>query len=253
MNQEFSATPVIQVSQAEDCKSFTVTITNNGVIPWDKVTNIDLTISGPNGIAYSADITTDVVSSALTGTNIVGVAGDNEYTGTGTIFTTELDTSKFLYIGDSNTLSKIYAIDSDTSVTVCEPCFSSGTFTDLHWVYPYYTIYANDLMGSDIEITSGDYIFALAFTIDGVSYSYATTLNFNCNAFCCVYDKLAEVALDCDNCADSAKREELLQGMMAWALYNSYKYACSCGNTVSANTIITKLNDFCNYNKCKTC
>jgi hypothetical protein len=100
------------------------------------------------------------------------------------------------------------------------------------------------------SLTNGDYQINITYQLDD---SYSEDINgvfkFSvcCTDYCGVYQKLADLADDCDDCYSE---ENVLNALLAWALLQSANGAAACGYIADSDVILGKLQRYIDNKPC---
>lgn len=249
--------PTIRFCQKPDCSGLTMQIGTEGSFPFYNITSVTLNLTSGTLTSGVVDITSDIVS-ALTGT-VTYSAMDHTITGGGTAFTTELSVGDYVAFSEYPwLLAQVYSITSDSAFETAGQMYytSSGGNTAV-LVNLNYDILPAFIGSSDDVIGDGNYSAEVVIeaVIDGSPQTFTITDEFTviCNNFCCLYQKLADLSDDCDNCMTDEYIKKVVDLMFTWGLLEANMCASYCGDTTSAAVLTQKLSDLCSSTPCKNC
>lgn len=202
------------------------------------------------------DITTDIFSS-LTLSTVTTVGWSDQLTGSGTSFTTELAAGDYIVV--DNYLYRVLSIQSDTVLTLTSMALLSGTTNRFYKINMSYDITPSFFGWTVGAMPNGNYDFTIEYyfpsngTDTDNTITDTRTILVNCESYCCVYNKLADLADICNGCIDSDNSKAIIEAMFMWALLEAYNGASGCGDSISAEALQERLDRYCDYQPCTNC
>jgi hypothetical protein len=251
--------PYVSYCQSFDCSKITIDFDFDTCNPLYAVMTLNggtVSVSGSIDTAVFSDIDiTDNLYKELTGTISVNVWSD-QLTGINTLFTTELSPGDYIYC--DGILNMVYSIESDTLLTL-----TSISSLDITNSTGYYVNFSYDITPATFGWTTtvmpeGAYTITVTFTFP-VSYNGGQviidtqTINIYCEKYCCVYNRLADLADKCNECMTQDNVKDIADALLMWGLLEAHKNAAACGDTVSLNEIQKRLDRYCDYKPCTSC
>lgn len=244
--------PEVSFCQSLDCTKLYVNIDDFGA-EWFALEDILITVvvQGAPTTLTATSIFTDVVSS---GTGVVTIAfGSNAVIGAGTSFLSEVSVGDYICFNSYSTeLYKVTSVIDNTHLTVNTAFMHNSIVVgEVFRILDLQYIITPTMVGGTTSIPSGDYNITVCFNYPAafINTSFCSYYNISvcCTNYCCVYEKIAEIANSCDDCVS---HEDIMNAMFAWALLMAANGAAGCGNVVDSNTILNKLEQYCNIQPC---
>lgn len=214
-------------------------------------------LSGSNALSSFGplDITADVILN-LSG-QISTVAWSADVLGNGTSFLTDLSVGDNIYIEDAGVYT-VLIITDDTHLTLTSMAHATAVLQYYSKVNFEYEITPSTFGWTTTYFTEGTYTFKVGFIFPS-SYESGQTITESqdilvyCEKYCCVYQKLADLADICNDCLDGENTKQIVEALLMWGLLKAYCGAAACGDSVSMESLSARLNRYCNYQPCKSC
>lgn len=255
--------PYATYCQSFDCSKITVNFDVDKCWPIFTIFNypgylgtVNISVEYTDGsiIGRPTDITSNVI------TNLTGLvdtnAWDETVIGWGTLFETEVSVGDYIMIG--NALYRVYSITSDTEleltsmamVTTIKQLSSVVNFS--YDITPAFFGWTTGVFPEGSYTITIDYIFPVIYE-GGQTISHSDTIQVYCEKYCCIYNKLADLADICGDCMDQDNVNQIVEALFMWGLLESYKGSAGCGDSVSLSALQARLDRYCDYQPCTKC
>ena len=214
---------------------------------------INLSVDYEDGTVTSTpiQIQSDIITN-LTGT-VSTVFGSDVLIGSGTLFETEVSDGDYLVV--DSYIFRVYSVDSDTQITLTSDALITLNTVYASVIYLSYDILPATLGWTTTTMPEGTYEITLSyyFTPTTTVVTHTDTVLVYCEKYCCVYNKLTDLADLCDDCLDQEEIKKITNALFMWALLESYKGAAGCGDSASMATLQARLDRYCDYQPCTHC
>jgi hypothetical protein len=251
--------PYATYCQSFDCSKITINFDFDKCWPIfmlllkNPTVTIELSGSISTATGGPLDITSNLYST-LSGTISTTIASD-QVTGNGTAFTTELVAGDYIMLNDY--LYRVYSIQSDTAITLTSFAYAAVSITNGHIIHFSYDVTPSFFGWTTTTMPEGEYSFTIKYSYNSVMETYTlidtSTVLVYCDKYCCVYNKLADLADICDDCITQDNIKKIVEALFMWGLLESYKGSAGCGDSISLNALQARLDRYCDYQPCTTC
>ncbi len=246
-----SFVPNINVCQSSDCTKLIITFDTIGmpdVFNIDDVL-IDVYVNGTQTITALSIY--DSLFKVLTGTGTI-VYATNKLIGNSTLFETEVANGEYIFFAGHLDPLRVYQLsDVNTDTILYTTTYNWNNIAASDMILMHQTIeLPYPTLGGTTALENGDYQINITYQLDS-TYSNDINGSFRfsvcCTDYCCVYEKLADLANDCDDCYS---QENVLNALVAWGLLQSAMGSAVCGNVSDSDKILQKLQRFCDNKPC---
>ena len=250
-------TPCIRFCQKADCSGITMQISDGDYFPWYNITSVTLNLTSGTATSGDVDITDDIIE-PITGT-VFYTALDHTIVGFGTDFINELEAGDWITFLNFPTYKiQVFSVTDSQNLETVQMCYyTSPAPTDAAIINTEYEIDPSFIGSTGTVFPDGNYTATVTITatIDGVDTTFEIEVDFTviCSNFCCIYNKLSELADQCDDCMSDVNMKNVVELLFAWGLLEGYINASYCGDTTSAAVLSTKIDEICDSTPCQNC
>lgn len=248
---------------ASDCSKITINFDYDSCWPLFSVMNmpsylgnINLIVDYEDGTvtSQSLDIVSDIITN-LTGL-VATTAWSNVLTGTGTLFLTELSAGDYIVVNTG--LYRVYSITDDEHLVMTSMASLSMSGQYVSKISLTYDVTPATMGWTTTFFTEGTYEITLEYVYPaiysgGQTVVHTDTIEVYCENYCCVYNKLTDLADICDDCLDQDEMKKIVEALFMWAMLESFKGAAGCGDSVSLASLQARLDRYCDYQPCTHC
>jgi len=248
---------------ASDCSSITInfdymscwplfTIMNDPL----NIGNVYLIVDYEDGTVVSSSV--DIISDLIT--NLTGVVATTAWSdavvGSGTSFLSELSAGDYIVIGYG--IYRVYSITDDEHLVLTSTSSITANGQYASKVNLTYTVTPSTLGWTTTSLTEGTYEITLEYVYPsayegGQTIIHTDSVEVYCEKYCCVYNKLTDLADICDDCLDQDEMKKIVEALFMWAMLESFKGAAGCGDSVSLASLQARLDRYCDYQPCTHC
>jgi hypothetical protein len=253
--------PYVTYSQSFDCSKITA---NFDLDKANELFTILPAIGGTvtisctyNNVTVSAVDITSQLFTEYNASHWETTGWSNQITGVATTFTTDFAPGDYVLLG-YKFLYRIYSIQDDTHLTLSSMCHFSNMNAHCTKISFSYDILPSFFGWTINYMPEGTYTFNVAFTYPpayegGHIITDTQSVQVYCEKYCCVYDKLADLADLCGDCIDQNAIKKIVEALFLWGLLESYKGSAGCGDSVSLSALQARLDRYCDYQPCTHC
>ena len=254
--------PYVSYSQSFDCSKITANFDLDKanemftIMPSLTGSSVSIACTYNNVNVAAVDITSNLFVD-YSACHLETTAWSNQVTGVATTFTTDLQAGDYILIA-YRFLYRIYSIQDDTHLTLTSACHFSNINAHLTKINFSYDI-TSAFFGWTINyMPEGAYEFSVVFTYPatyegGHVITDTQSVQVYCEKYCCVYDKLADLADLCGDCIDQNAIKKIVEALFLWGLLEAYKGSAGCGDSVSLSALQARLDRYCDYQPCTHC